>query len=463
MMSPAMCALVLVAALVTAEGAPARPLKQIVRVRREIRTLPQEQWDAVIRALNIMKTTSQEEGQAKYGSDFMNYDRFVVKHAHCAMHPRCDQGHYGPAFLTYHRTITLLMENSLLAIDPKVEALPYWDYNLDLEKYGDPRDSEVWTDRFLGENQGDPKDSWMIRNGPFKEWRVRANLSAFAPEVANPYNMLRGPTNMQYAPRLTRSSSICGVHTNTTFSIANWTTCLTKPKAFSDFLNCIDAGMGGVHSFAHRWLGGAWGASDGYCAKKQDNPSIADRMSGCMVCPQCKAGEACRCHRNETACAQASASGMCQRRPGGEHHPWDPKGPCLTCPECIDGELGAAGDFWDAATSPNDPVFWFHHPNVDRLLMEWQLRWKDAPQTPLPHSGYPESGHCGGHNLHDVMSESDPFHGSLLGWTGNAALLPLRNQDILEATVPLQNSPYTYDTLMDERKRTILPLGTVVV
>jgi hypothetical protein len=81
--------------------------------------------------------------------------------------------------------------------------------------------------------------------------------------------------------------------------------------------------MGGVHSFAHRWLGGAWGAADGNCAAKQDGPSIADRLSGCMVCPAaCAADDAapCVCKRDEAACAAAAASGACQKYPGGDGH-----------------------------------------------------------------------------------------------------------------------------------------------
>ena len=30
------------------------------------------------------------------------------------------------------------------------------------------------------------------------------------------------------------------------------------------------------------------------------------------------------------------------------------------------------GDMMDVATSPNDPIFSFHHANVDRMNMQWQ-------------------------------------------------------------------------------------------
>ena len=39
------------------------------------------------------------------------------------------------------------------------------------------------------------------------------------------------------------------------------------------------------------------------------------------------------------------------------------------------------------ATSPNDPVFFLHHCNVDRLWAQW---WSDNPKRPyLPADGEP--------------------------------------------------------------------------
>merc|ERR1712113_268240 len=48
------------------------------------------------------------------------------------------------------------------------------------------------------------------------------------------------------------------------------------------------------------------------------------------------------------------------------------------------------GDMMGVATSPNDPLFPFHHANVDRLNMAWQ---QDAvpryPDLPARNWGYP--------------------------------------------------------------------------
>ena len=48
------------------------------------------------------------------------------------------------------------------------------------------------------------------------------------------------------------------------------------------------------------------------------------------------------------------------------------------------------------STSPNDPVFWLHHANVDRIWANWQRKW--------PKQGYlPVTGGPTGHNLKDPM------------------------------------------------------------
>merc|ERR1719162_1125375 len=94
-------------------------------VRREIRNISDVERKQVFAALHIMKTVDQEAGESKYGKHFLNYDRLVLKHIRAATHPTCDQGHFGPAFLTFHRALMLAAENSLRAIDPQISGLPY--------------------------------------------------------------------------------------------------------------------------------------------------------------------------------------------------------------------------------------------------------------------------------------------------------------------------------------------------
>jgi tyrosinase len=54
-------------------------------------------------------------------------------------------------------------------------------------------------------------------------------------------------------------------------------------------------------------------------------------------------------------------------------------------------------------TSPNDPVFWLHHCNLDRLWAAWQtLHPRSAPFLP-------QGGAAPGHNLRDMLLFGDPM------------------------------------------------------
>jgi len=442
------------------------------RVRREIRTLTASKREAVFAALNIMKNTSQEDGEHIYGPDFLNYDRMVLMHLRASMHPRCDQGHLGPAFFTFHRAIALQAERSLVAIDQNIEGLPYWDMEIDF-RTGNPEESVLWSEDWFGEHHGDENDMHMIRTGRFKHWHVVSNASDFmanfpvdsqssdhSPEFRNPYNFLRGVTNMQWAPRLTRSRLVCGkemilvpppgpgpkpvmlgAKEEFKAKAAQWNQCYEmepNSNGILDFSRCADPGP---HGFYHPFIGGAWGAKDGHCLDKQDSRVASDVYKGCIICAECQRGEECLCHRNETRCAELLTTRTCTKDPIS--------GECMTCGQtCADGQFGATGDGYEVSGSPNDPLFLFHHANVDRLLVEWQLRVKYSQHAPLPFSGFPTTGMCKGHNLNDVISERDPFFGSLLGWQGRAAEKRLTSADLLEATTPGSNGFYTYDSVV---------------
>lgn len=95
-----------------------------------------------------------------------------------------------------------------------------------------------------------------------------------------------------------------------------------------------------------------------------------------------------------------------------------------------------------AKASPNDPVFWMHHANIDRLWSDWIRQHQD--QSPyLPLTGGPH-----GHNLYDSMI----FHadGAPAPWEGDA-----RPVDVLDH----HSLGYRYDT--DPPGEVTLPMGHV--
>ncbi len=64
-------------------------------------------------------------------------------------------------------------------------------------------------------------------------------------------------------------------------------------------------------------------------------------------------------------------------------------------------------------TSPNDPVFFLHHCNIDRLWAQWQARNSNQGYTPT--SRGPQ-----GHNLNDLMYP----------WNGSDNVLEARPADV---------------------------------
>ena len=56
------------------------------RVRKEIRDLSDQEWYHVVRALWIMKVTTDTDGKFYYGPNFISYDSMISKHmiAGCA-------------------------------------------------------------------------------------------------------------------------------------------------------------------------------------------------------------------------------------------------------------------------------------------------------------------------------------------------------------------------------------------
>ena len=78
-------------------------------------------------------------------------------------------------------------------------------------------------------------------------------------------------------------------------------------------------------------------------------------------------------------------------------------------------------------TSPNDPVFWLHHCNIDRLWSQWQ-RQHPTEKTYLPLAGGPS-----GQNLHDAMIFSD------------APPVPWSGSSTPQSVIDLHALGYTYD------------------
>eukprot|EP01084_Bolivina_argentea_P139813 245914_1 len=91
------------------------------RIRKEIRDISNTQWKRIANAMNLMKYIPTESGHTIFGDNFINYDGLVCQHHRATYHIGGDMAHIGPQFNIWHRAYILAFENSLIAIDHKID------------------------------------------------------------------------------------------------------------------------------------------------------------------------------------------------------------------------------------------------------------------------------------------------------------------------------------------------------
>ena len=96
-------------------------------IRREIRSLTDDDRNKFLDALKIMYTVPMEEGQKLYGSKYVDASSSLRKHLYGAGRTDCDNWHDGAGILTHHMAFTLEVEQALQAIDPSI-SMAYWEY-----------------------------------------------------------------------------------------------------------------------------------------------------------------------------------------------------------------------------------------------------------------------------------------------------------------------------------------------
>lgn len=114
------------------------------RIRREVRTLSDTEWQAVTEVINTM---NKRGILRKFG----RLHGFALETAH-----------KGAAFLPWHRVFLAHFEEEMRKINPAV-SVPYWDYTID-NNITKPTDSVLWTECFFGNNNG------TVQSGPFKNF-----------------------------------------------------------------------------------------------------------------------------------------------------------------------------------------------------------------------------------------------------------------------------------------------------
>ena len=220
------------------------------RIRREVRDLSSVEWQKITDAMNIMKYTDGDDGRVIYGDNYRSYDELVCFHSHTAWSYSGDFGHGIPHFGMWHRAFMLMFENILLSVDPSIESFPYWDYRIDAD---DPKNSEFFSDVYIGNLMGDENKEYAIKNGPFAYWPMSKADKLGCSDISNVFGLMRERINPNPSLYVTRiGETLCNKEMNYVGDKDKWEQCLMV-EDYASFVACYEIE---VHTGAHSGVGG---------------------------------------------------------------------------------------------------------------------------------------------------------------------------------------------------------------
>jgi tyrosinase len=317
-----------------AQTPEASPVASELSVRPDARTLTPEQRTAFIDVILAMKLKP-----SPWIDGVSVYDTFVLWHRDafgCAI----SAAHMGPAFLPWHRMYLHLFQQQVSEIDSTV-TLPYWNWAIDNEV-----DSYLWQDDFMGGN-GDKDEGEAVISGPFQKGAWEITIFDYGDHDRFPY-LVRDFGAGDLGPSLPTADDVDAALAISTYDAAPWNALAPVDQSFRNFLegwrDCASQVCGTVdgvnptctgghelHNRVHLWVAGEFAFAHEARGHTSGTPVAAEIVLGTMA----------------------------------------------------------------ANSSPNDPVFFLHHANIDRIWNAWLRR--HGPNY-LPVSGGPV-----GHNLNDPM------------------------------------------------------------
>lgn len=210
--------------------------------------------EAYFNALEIMYRMELEEGRAKYGEHFHNYQEFTAMHNSVKY---CYHG--GDQFITTHGAFTQMFDESLQAIEPALTQ-PYWDFMLDSGTLGeDWHTSVIYSDDWYGSISNTAESSYSIPRGRFVNTPMaRKNdslYSRFSPD-SNMQGFISNHFNLNSSPYVQRSRSMCGIMKGQYLATCDvFISCYDQYQSLSDWTLCLEIN---VHANMHEWHGGAF-------------------------------------------------------------------------------------------------------------------------------------------------------------------------------------------------------------
>jgi len=244
-------------------------------VRREIRSLTDEDLEMTLDTMALLWSVPQEEGMALYGENYLSALQLLKAHLYLAGARECDHIHDGMGFTAHHAAMTVLFERSMQAVNPKV-SLPYWDYAMDFQKiadlggespnYMDFVNSAVFSAKYFGSTDDETHE---IKDGRWAGLTVPTTDSLTDEELetmpSNTFGYMRAPWSSNVNAGYTRTTHMCGVDPTAT-SFYSPSSCdkfqtLLKLDNLLDYSKYVSYLP---HGPVHIILGGAWGCAQAY-------------------------------------------------------------------------------------------------------------------------------------------------------------------------------------------------------
>jgi len=462
---------------IDSEGTVLRELRTVLvckYIRREIRTLTDEDREAFFKGLERMVSVSDTEGARLYGKNFKNNEYFIGLHNELVGAQDCDHLQSGRGFLTNHMSLTLQFEQSLQMIDPAL-TVPYWDYTIDraeIQKNFGGDLSMLWSASpiFSPDWFGDAhNDEFTITEGRWAH-KLKIPTEQWKSQHHNSYGLMRAPWNNNpnhYVQRFDTFSNASLFNYNN-----GWPTCedhllqSTASPTFMDYsLKVQNVPYGTVHGV----LGGTVNMENSLDRLKgvlEDKDLALLRVrtlhltkemyrKGFVVCPEYCAPttpkEQCKC-----VCPQKDIDKIAADKELFNLYATATLGGAITNAYddealqkgiqviCDSGFL--IGD-QEESSAPADPLFWVIYPTVERLY-KWKLlnggfqdsTWPDEKGNYNAQIYIGSSQTCSGHNPADVLPWAIALDGQTAPTTySNSDLL-----SFLDVTGEYQ-LPYLYD------------------
>lgn len=427
-------------------------------LRKNQNSLSQAEKDRYVQAVLRMKTDT--------GAPY-NYDQFVSLHATIAAstNPDANPAHRGPAFCPWHRYLLAKFEEALQAADRARGGdgsltLPYWDWTHDNATSPARQRGEIWDDGFMGGGGAPvsgPFRGWtMVRTDPLDPTVLTRNFGAASIAQSLPRDTTvqlaldcEGFDSLPFDESPDTSAGHPSPPAPTAVGAAGGS---LAPGTYSVTVTYVNAPAVGREGET-RPSPPAMVCLGGGCAPANTNQTIT------VSSPPARSGAT----GYRAYVSTANGAPATQTRQGGTTAFGTPVTVSTLAAGIARPTVNTTGSFrnilegfnsargevienhnrvhvWvggsmGPVTSPNDPVFFLHHCNVDRIWALWQFRH--------PGQNYPEVVP----NVTPPGNRPEGLNEAMPPWTSPPELV--RPVDVLNhtsITIGGRSLGYTYDT-----------------